>query len=102
MDLIKHIHEQVSQLPSHIMIGAYCIMGFFLLRSLFSAMRLRLISAATNVLYALIVGLALSRYGVEITEIVNHFITDSQRVVGEGNTAPTLNEQNPRPEPNSN
>ena len=65
-DLLDYLITNITQLPQNVQLIGGGLIVLFVLRSFFLVLRLRLISAATNILYALIVALVLARYGPEI------------------------------------
>lgn len=80
-DLLDYLITQLAQLPQNVQLICGALVAFFIMRSFFLALRLRLISALTNILYALIVGLVFARYGFEIAAIISNFTSSEARNV---------------------
>ncbi len=71
-DLLDYLITHISELPQNVQLIGGGLIALFVLRSFFLVLRLRLISAATSLLYALIVALVLARYGHDIAAFIGN------------------------------
>ncbi len=70
MELVDYLINGILESPQIVRWPGIFLIALFLLRAVGQFFRLRLISVAINILYALIIGLVVARYGQEIADFI--------------------------------